>query len=341
MTTPSLTTTVTSSLSRRGFLGVGLGAAAAGLLAACARPGNAVGAAASGAAGTLRLVYQPPYVVAHALQERELLTDELSTIGWSPQFNSLLSYDPIIEALAGGQADLGISGTPTVSIANGLPLTILAVVERSPETHAVLTLPDSPLTSVADLRGKKVAGPYSVPDIFFLRALRTAGLDVDDVEWVRLENNEGQAALVSGAIDAWRTWDPFFARAEVAGQARVLASGRDHINNYVTISGNSAFVEEHPDAVVAFLRAYRQGLDWVTANRADAVALFAEKNELPLEAAELTVSRRNYELSIPGEAFVAEVSRDAQDSVELGIISEEPDWSTVVNTALIEEALSA
>lgn len=132
-----------------------------------------------------------------------------------------------------------------------------------------------------------------------------------------------------------------FARAEVAGQARVLASGRDHINNYVTIAGNSAFVEEHPDAVVAFLRAYRQGLDWVTANRADAVALFVEKNELPLEAAELTVSRRNYELSVPGEAFVTEVSRDAQDSVELGIISEQPDWSTVVNTALIEEALSA
>jgi sulfonate transport system substrate-binding protein len=339
MTTPSLTTT-SPPLSRRGFLGVGLGAAAAGLLAACARPGNAAGGA-SPSAGTLRLVYQPPYVVAHALQERGLLEDELATIGWSPQFNSLLSYDPIIEALAGGQADLGISGTPTVSIANGLPLTILAVVERSPETHAVLALPDSPLSSVEDLRGKKVAGPYSVPDIFFLRALRKAGLEVDDVDWVRLENNEGQAALVSGAIDAWRTWDPFFARAEVAGQARVLASGRDHINNYVTISGNSAFVEEQPDAVVAFLRAYRRGLDWVTANRADAVALFAEKNELPPEAAELTVGRRNYELSVPGETFLAEVSQDAKDSVELGIISEEPDWDATVNTALIEEALSA
>ena len=82
---------------------------------------------------------------------------------------------------------------------------------------------DSPIQSVADLKGKKV-GLNKGSNVHFLlvRALESAGIGYDEIEPAFLPPADARAAFASGAIDAWAIWDPFQASAEQTLGARVL-----------------------------------------------------------------------------------------------------------------------
>ena len=63
--------------------------------------------------------------------------------------------------------------------------------------------------SVADLKGKKIAvAQGSSANYHLLAVLQKAGLSVKDVTLEYLQPAEGQAALSSGAVDAWAIWEP-------------------------------------------------------------------------------------------------------------------------------------
>ena len=93
---------------------------------------------------------------------------------------------------------------------------------------AVMAAPDSPVRTVADLRGRRlgVAGSPLDKSWLLLRAYaqRTLGLDLDQVT----TKSFGPPPLLAeqigaGRLDAVLTYWPFAARAEAAGQRRVLA----------------------------------------------------------------------------------------------------------------------
>ena len=44
--------------------------------------------------------------------------------------------------------------------------------------------------------------------------LERANMKDTDVDIVTVDNNEGRSALLTGSIDAWATWDPFYASVE-------------------------------------------------------------------------------------------------------------------------------
>jgi sulfonate transport system substrate-binding protein len=351
-------------LSRRRMLRLALGLpSAAALLAACGAPSATAPAAetsssalsattvatsaapaATGAAAnapTLRLGFQPPYIAVFALQQQGLLEQAFGNSDTNIELRRLLSLNPIVEALSGGSLDLGMGGTPLGAIASGQPITVLALIERSPKTHAILTPPDSPITSPADLKGKKLGNPIGQAYIFPQRVLQQAGLAPSDVEWVKVENNEGRAALLTGGIDAWATWDPFYASAEAEQQAVTLVDGEGYHTNYVTLFGHSDYVQQYPDAVKRFIQSYAQALSWVQNNRQAAIELFVTENQLTPQVAELTFGRRNYQLTPPNDEYLADVTDQGKLLKSLQVIQQEPDWDSVVNTTLAAEALAS
>jgi len=332
-----------SSLSRRRLLALGLGSAA-GLLAACATAGAPSAAPAptrapatstspSGKkfAPTVRLGFQPPYIGVFAMQNQKLLEAAFGDAGPAVEYRRLLSLNPIVEALSGGAIDLGMGGTPLAGVAADQPIRILALVERSPKTHAILLKPDSPIKSIADLRGKKLGTPSGKAYVFPLRVLERAGIKASEVDWITLENNEGRSALLTGAIDAWVTWDPFFASAQAANEAVPLVDGDSYQTNYVTLFGRTDYVEQYPDTVRQFIKAYQGALGWVQANHAEAVRIFAAENKTTPEVTELTLGRRNYLLAAPDtDDYLADVTDQGKLFAQLGVTQKEPDWKSVI-----------
>jgi sulfonate transport system substrate-binding protein len=175
--------------------------------------------------------------------------------------------------------------------------------------------------------------------VFLVRLLSAAGLRLSDITLIKVDNDAGLAALQSGGIDAWATWDPFAATAENAGFAVELANGEGYYSNYVVLFGRSDYVRNYPETVKQFLTAYRAGLDWVNANHEAALSLFTEVNKLAPEVAKLTFEHRNYQLATPDSQFLADSKEQAQILLQVGGVKKEPDWTTAVNTALAKEVL--
>ncbi|AFY32754.1 ABC transporter substrate-binding protein [Calothrix sp. PCC 7507] len=326
-------------LKRRELLGLGISTAA---LAACGQLNSRPNAATntSKTAPKLRLGFQPPYVAVHALREQKLLEKAFAGESTSFEFSRLLSLKPVTEALSAGAIDLGLGGTPIAAIAAGQPIRVIALVERSPKTHALLVLPKSPIKKVTDLKGKKIGNPSGKSYTFAVRVLERAGLKDTDVEWIQVENDAGRAALLSGAIDVWGTWDPFYASAEVAKEVVPLIDGEGYQLNYVALFGRAEYIEQHPDTIQRFLQAYKQASIWVKDNRQAAVDILVKENKLSPEAAVLTLGRRNIIFETPNEEYRNDLVDQAKRLANLGLIKQEPNWDKAIDTTIAKSVAS-
>ncbi|MFY0679362.1 MAG: ABC transporter substrate-binding protein [Thalassovita sp.] len=132
--------------------------------------------------------------------------------------------------VAAGKADLAVSYQPQLhlQIHEGLPLQRVGTLVATP-LNCLLTLADGPITSPADLAGKKVGFSVGgVEEAVLGSILRHHGLDLDDVELVNV-NWSLSPSLMSGQVDA------------VIGAYRNFELNQMEIEG---VEGNCFFVEE-------------------------------------------------------------------------------------------------
>ncbi|GGR20202.1 aliphatic sulfonate ABC transporter substrate-binding protein [Deinococcus ruber] len=141
---------------------------------------------------------------------------------------------PLLEAANAGAVDFGAVGdAPGVfALAGGADLKYVATSEtRVPTTEAIIVPAGSSLKTLADLKGKKIGVARGSSAHYFLyRALKSAGLTLNDVQLVPLLPPDARPAFETGAIDAWAIWDPFLTTALQGSSARVL---KDHSGLYL------------------------------------------------------------------------------------------------------------
>ncbi|WP_437942845.1 aliphatic sulfonate ABC transporter substrate-binding protein [Sorangium sp. So ce341] len=142
---------------------------------------------------------------------------------------------PLLEAMRAGAVDVGHVGEtpPVFAQAGGVPFVYVATDPPAPKAEAIVVPKDSPITSVAGLKGKRVAvNRGSNVHYLLVRAVESAGLTLDDLQVSFLAPADARSAFESGKVDAWVIWDPFLAAAELAG-ARVLQSGEGLVDNHL------------------------------------------------------------------------------------------------------------
>ena len=266
-------------LSRRSF--VGGGAATLTLAATQAR-----------AAGTVRIGYQI-YGNFLLLKDSGLLEEKLKPSGWSVEWKKFVSGPPLMEALGAGAIDFGSAGEtpPIFAQAAGAPLVYLGSEAPSPAGEAILVLDKSPITTLAELKGRKVAfNKGSNVHYLYLRALEKAGLSQRDVTPVYLAPADGRAAFERGSVDAWAIWDPYLAAAQAAIKTRVLTSGNGLVANRQFYFGKRDF----PDASVttALGQAVVEIDARAAADRAKAAAILAPSVGLPEPIIAAAVNRQ-------------------------------------------------
>lgn len=204
---------------------------------------------------TLRIGWQKFGVLALAKQTGALekrLADKNVKIEWS-EFNS---GPPLLEALGAGAVDFGPTGDvpPLFAQTAGGNLLYVGTYRPPAAFHGILVRKDSPIQSLADLKGKKVAYKRgSSAHAFAFKALATVGLTPDDVESVDLPPPDAGAAFKNGSIDAWSIWDPFFAVAEADPDTRLLITSEGIVDAWGFWLGNGDFVAAHPDIITDLL----------------------------------------------------------------------------------------
>src|SRR5690606_32238923 len=163
------------------------------------------------------------------LKTRGDLERRLAPHGVKVRWAEFSSGPPLLEALNAGRVHFGATGeTPPVfgQSAQGSQTTYVAYEPASPRNEALLVRADSPIATVAELRGTRIGvARGSNAHYFVLRALEREGLSVPrDVRIVFLPPSDARSAFARGDIDAWAIWDYFYAVAQADG-ARVLIDG--------------------------------------------------------------------------------------------------------------------
>jgi sulfonate transport system substrate-binding protein len=155
--------------------------------------------------------------------------DALQHLPYDIKWSEFPAAAPLAEALNAGAVDAGIIGDAPLlfALASGAQVKAIAVDKSDAYGTAVLVNVASPLKTAADLKGARIAtGRGSIGHYIALRALASAGLSEKDVDFRFLGPVDAKMALANGSVDAWATWEPYTALAELSGQARVLVNGR-------------------------------------------------------------------------------------------------------------------
>jgi sulfonate transport system substrate-binding protein len=334
---------------RSRFLPLAASVLLAGFTAACASDGSGTGAAgptssnsASSSAvqaGTTSLsdvtlhVGDQAGTGAQALLTAAGLIRELPfKIAWS----DFTSGPPILQAEAAGAVDIGGVGDapPVFAAAGGDKVAVVGALKANPLGSAILVPKNSPIHTIAQLKGKKIAvAQGSSADYHLLTVLQKAHLSVHDVTLNYLQPADGQAALSAGAVDAWDVWSPFIEQG-VAKGARILVNGKGFGAPYSFEVASRAALDD--PAKAAAIRDYLKLLDqahaWANTHQAAWAKIWAQGTGLP-ESVMLKAVNDSESTAVPISPAVIAAEQHIADSFQAaGLIPGKVDFANFAVT---------
>lgn len=277
------------SLRRRLLKILGLTAASWGLIADVARAQDAGGKDPE----QLRIGYQKSAVNLVILKQQGALERRFpnSRVSWI----EFPAGPQLLEALSAGSLEFGLTGDspPVFAQAAGKDLLYVGAEPPKPDSSAILVLKDSPLRTLADLRGRKVAlQKGSSAHYLLVRAVEKAGLQWSDIQPVYLTPADARAAFERRSVDAWAIWDPFYAATELALQPRVLATGRALSSNNSFYLASRPFATRHAAALAVLFEELTRADRLVQENRKEVIKLIADFSGLDAGVVSLFLQRR-------------------------------------------------
>ena len=275
-------------------------------------------------AETLRIGYQKSASLFVLQKAQGTLEKRLAPLGVDVRWVEFPAGPQLLEGLNVGSVDIGHVGEapPIFAQAAGANFVYLGNDPAAPEAEAIVVAKDSPLKSVADLKGKKVAlNKGSNVHYLLVRALEKAGLKYSDIQPVFLAPADARAAFEKGAVDAWAIWDPFLSAAEKQLGVRQLADGRGGVaNNYLYLLGERRFAERRPDVIKALFEDSAEQGRWIKANLKHAAAIIGPLQGLDVEIVESALRRYQFGVAPVTDAIAAEQQRIADVFFELKLI---------------------
>jgi sulfonate transport system substrate-binding protein len=277
----------------------------------------------------LRISHFRPSIPATVQKARGNLERRLGPLGVTVQWNEFTSTTDSMLALSSGAIDLSVGGIEgaLMAIASGVPLRIAASgPHRSPKTGwftAILVPRDSPIKTLADLKGKKIAvGRGGFAEAVLAVAVRKGGWSYPgDVEPEYLTAADGADAFTGRLVDAVLTLDPYIPSIQRRFPSRILTDNEQL--GYPTIwdvAVNEKFASEHADVVDAVVDEFLANGPWVEGHRTEAAASLARVVGFDAELWETTLGRASYLLEPPGPESVPDIQYVADRLLDLSII---------------------
>ncbi|MBR1238374.1 sulfonate ABC transporter substrate-binding protein [Bradyrhizobium sp. AUGA SZCCT0182] len=263
-------------------------------------------------------------VGAYALMKaRGILEERLKPLGYTVTWKEFPSGPQLLEGVKAGVVDFAHSGDapPIFAQAAGAPLLYIGHEPAAPKGEAIIVPKDSPIKTVADLKGKKIAlNKGSNVHYLLVRALEKAGLKYTDVELVYLPPVGGRAAFEKGEVDAWVIWEPYRTSAEMSLGARTVADGTGLVSNYEFFFTSKTFAEAHPQIIEVVLGAARDVYAEAAKDIRGTAKTFSAAAGFPEPVMEVALSRRTFDILPISSSVIAEQQRIADTFKDLGLI---------------------
>jgi NitT/TauT family transport system substrate-binding protein len=161
---------------------------------------------------------------------------------------ALSSYLPFFAAKATGTADIQL---------------VCAATSVSPKSFAIVTVPNSPVKTIFDLAGKRIAitAKNTATDLLAKSLMQDHGVDFSHVQWVPVSFPNVAAALAQQQVDAALLPEPYVTQAAKTAGAFPVIDVNTGATETFPMSGYGAtrkWVQENPKTLAAFQRAMKK-----------------------------------------------------------------------------------
>ncbi|MFT3850254.1 MAG: sulfonate ABC transporter substrate-binding protein [Propionivibrio sp.] len=303
---------------KRHFLGTALG-----IIVGLALSSVASHAFAEYNPAQVRIGFQKSANLLSLIKAQGTLEKRFSSQGIDVKWVEFPAGPQMLEGLNVGAIDFGSVGEapPIFAQAAGANFIYVGHEEPSQAAEAIIVPKDSPIRSVADLKGKKIAlNKGSNVHYLLVKLLEKSGLKYADVQPVFLPPADARAAFERNSIDAWVIWDPYTAAAETQSNARVLADGKGVVNNYQFFLAEREFAEKRGDVIRQLFEELQKQGQWINRNYAEAAQQLSVLQGLDKAVVEKGIRRYSNTVNPINNAVLAEQQKIADTFFELKLI---------------------
>lgn len=246
-------------------------------------------------------------------------------------------------AVVTGTVDFGTFGIAAAMLgaAAGEPVVIFA-----PQCNggmAVVAGAKSSISSIKDLKGKKVAiWPGSTQEVVILERLKAEGMSIKDIQPIRLPFSDMAPALARGDVDAYVGAEP--------GPGISLANGVGKIVEYpystaigslnMVWATRQEMIDKNPELVKVMMEMHRKATDFAMANRAEMVKMTMQKLGQQQKSIELAAPNVQLTWKIDDE-FIKRAKAYGQLMLEKKQIRELPNFDKFITAKFMPAATVA
>lgn len=283
--------------------------------------------------------------VAGVAQEKKYIDDELSKAGYKVEYKPFAAAGPAVnEALTAKEVDIAIyADFPGIlSKSKGVETSLIGIADNY-ITSAIIVKADSTISSVKDLKGKKIGfakGTYMQKYLY--QILDANGIAQSDVELIN--TTDFDSALYGGAIDALVVTDTQEAIQVLSKKtARTIDTSKNHpdITAQSVVIGNSKFLAENKEAAVALFKALKEAKTLMKENTGEAYDVLT-KSGLDKEATKSLYGKDNGKFDYVSlkvdDAAKKKINDSKKFMLDNNLISKDYDIDKWVDNSFYEEA---
>ncbi|HSD40292.1 MAG TPA: ABC transporter substrate-binding protein [Burkholderiales bacterium] len=276
---------------------------------------------------TIRMAVVKATVLAPSLLAQKHLPP-----GWKTEITYFTTPGDMTNALLSDSVDLAYIGLTIAAVARSKDQPIVVVANQAGKGTAIVARTDSPIKSIADLKGKKIGNlPNSIHDILLREELRKANIKLDEVTLIRLAPADMPAALQRGDVDAFSGNEPNSTQAVMTGYGRVVMYPYDNPVGTINVGvlSSERVVKNKADMLRVWAQAHAKATDELSKNPDQWADLVTK--EWGYDRAATRRSMDNIELKWQmDERFMSQMAAFTDRLKGLGVIQTIPDLNKLV-----------
>ncbi|RND51976.1 aliphatic sulfonate ABC transporter substrate-binding protein [Lacticaseibacillus paracasei] len=283
---------------------------------------------------TVTIGYQKADPVDIARQHGELIK-KMKAKGYQVVFKEFSDGAALMTALKSGAIDNArVGDTPPVTAkAAGTDIALIAAGATKEYGSGILVGKNSQITNLKQLKGKTIAYQKgTAAQYLIIQALKKAGLSTNDVKLVNMDQSSASVAFAKGSVDAWVTWDPYTATAQVNQGAKLLTNGTGLAKNRDFLISTQNYAKTHT-ALSKLLTTYiNDDMTWANNHHTQLIAMLSKTLKLSDAVIQKMVERRTYAMALvkADSSIVDEENQIANTFYQEGVVTEKVDMKTTL-----------
>jgi len=188
------------------------------------------------------------------------------------EFHVMQGGNLVLEAMSANQIDLGTgSQIPPIFASqskNGGNLKIIATKKATTLLQELVVPANSPVKTIKDLKGKKIAYVKSTTAHYFLaKMLENGGLSWNDTEPIAMSTSDGLTALLTGEVDALASYGNAIRSAHAKGATTLQSADKILSGDFYWYATPAAIQDPKKHAAILdYLSRFHEANEWARQN---------------------------------------------------------------------------